>query len=214
MRPLLGTFVEIELRAGLSARRLNAWIDRGFAEIEGVERLMSRFRAGSDVSRLNRARGWIEVDPLTAVVLRAAEGLRRRTAGAFDPGAAVELRGGRARRLGRGRIDLGGIAKGFAVDRAVAVLRRAPGARGVVNAGGDLRALGAPARAAVRLPGDPPRLFPFSLRDAAATSSTGLRPDVVHRARGRRVAPGRTAVALAPSCLLADALTKVALARA
>ena len=39
-------------------------------------------------------------------------------------------------------LDLGGIAKGYAVDRAVAVLRRAGVRRGVVNAGGDLRVFG------------------------------------------------------------------------
>src|SRR5207237_9076434 len=40
------------------------------------------------------------------------------------------------------RFDLGGIAKGFAVDRAVQILRRARLAFGLVNAGGDLRAFG------------------------------------------------------------------------
>jgi len=42
------------------------------------------------------------------------------------------------------RIDLGGIAKGYAVDRALAVLKRL-GARGaLVNAGGDMAAFGQP----------------------------------------------------------------------
>ena len=40
------------------------------------------------------------------------------------------------------RIDLGGIAKGFAVDRAIEVLRRAGVAHASVNAGGDIRLLG------------------------------------------------------------------------
>ena len=39
-------------------------------------------------------------------------------------------------------IDLGGIAKGFAVDCAVAALKRAGVQAGIVNAGGDLRAFG------------------------------------------------------------------------
>jgi len=40
------------------------------------------------------------------------------------------------------QIDLGGIAKGFAIDRAVAVLRQAGVRHASVNAGGDLRLLG------------------------------------------------------------------------
>jgi len=45
------------------------------------------------------------------------------------------------------RVDLGGVAKGLAIDRAVAALRRAGIKAGIVDAGGDLRILGAhPAR--------------------------------------------------------------------
>jgi thiamine biosynthesis lipoprotein len=41
-------------------------------------------------------------------------------------------------------IDLGGIAKGYAVDRAAEVLRARGVRQAVINAGGDLRVLGAP----------------------------------------------------------------------
>ena len=40
------------------------------------------------------------------------------------------------------RIDLGGIAKGFAVDRALEALRGFGISSGMVNAGGDLAAFG------------------------------------------------------------------------
>ena len=40
-------------------------------------------------------------------------------------------------------LDLGGIAKGFAVDRAVAAMKAAGGKSGLVNAGGDLAGFGA-----------------------------------------------------------------------
>ena len=42
------------------------------------------------------------------------------------------------------RVDLGGIAKGHGIDRAVQVLREAGMAGGLVDVGGDLRAFGAP----------------------------------------------------------------------
>jgi len=40
------------------------------------------------------------------------------------------------------QIDLGGIAKGYAIDRAIAVLRNGGARRASVNAGGDIRLLG------------------------------------------------------------------------
>lgn len=57
-------------------------------------------------------------------------------------------------------LDLGGIAKGYAVDLAVRALRQAGIRDGLVNAGGDLYALGraqdgAPWEAGVRSPDDP-----------------------------------------------------------
>jgi len=55
------------------------------------------------------------------------------------------------------RLDFGGIAKGYAVDLAIGVLRDAGIANAIVNAGGDLRAMGVrgdrPWRVAVRKPG-------------------------------------------------------------
>ncbi len=57
--------------------------------------------------------------------------------------AALEFSAGSRVRLAAPlTLDLGGIAKGYAVDQAVAVLRRAGVMRGVVNAGGDLRVFG------------------------------------------------------------------------
>ena len=40
------------------------------------------------------------------------------------------------------KITLGGIAKGYAIDRAIAILAKRGVTRGLVNAGGDMRALG------------------------------------------------------------------------
>lgn len=59
-------------------------------------------------------------------------------------------------------IDLGGIAKGYGVDRAATALRRAGVRNALVNAGGDLYALGrsddGPWKVGVRDPFDPSRL--------------------------------------------------------
>jgi len=72
-----------------------------------------------------------------AAACRSSAGIQsRRLAGCRTaPGQQVRL----ARRV---RLDLGGIAKGFAVDQAIAQLRDAGVVSGSVNAGGDLRVLG------------------------------------------------------------------------
>jgi FAD:protein FMN transferase len=119
------------------------------------------------------------------------------------------------------QIDLGGIAKGFAVDRAVEALQRHGITGGLVNAGGDLRAFGPrPHLIDIRDPRQPGRtLFRVALRSAALASSAG-RFDPIRSAAARASAvidPATALPALAVSgatvcaacCMTADALTKV-----
>jgi thiamine biosynthesis lipoprotein len=119
------------------------------------------------------------------------------------------------------RIDLGGIAKGFAVDRAIDVLRDLGMPSGLVNAGGDLAVFGPSGlMVTVRDPGQPSRvLCQIELRDAAIASSgpqfnpwqslDAGGPAVINPASGEPVSAVIGATVRAPSCLLADALTKV-----
>lgn len=162
-RPLLGTFVEI------TAEREDA-VEAAFAVIARVHRLMSAHEPDSDLTRINRFAhlGPVEVDAWTAQVLDRALHWAERSGGAFDPARAgadalrsgllprhrhqpqprsgawtdIELRGRSVSFKRPACLDLGGIAKGFAVDRAVDALRTAGCVRGLVNAGGDLRGFG------------------------------------------------------------------------
>ena len=72
----------------------------------------------------------------------AVEALLKRGAG--DRALELRRRGRLQARLTRraAALDLGGIAKGYAVDRAAAILRRHGVENALINAGGDLRALG------------------------------------------------------------------------
>src|SRR5262249_51844832 len=108
-------------------------------------------------------------------------------------------------------IDLGGIAKGFAVDRAIDTLRRHGMARGVVNAGGDLAAFGpADEMVSVRDPRAPgSELCRVAGRDQALASSGGGPATAVAPPSGTASGAVHGATVLAPSCLVADALTKV-----
>ena len=177
-RLMLGTLVESEAtHPDLSVAR--AALRAGFDRIDDVDRMMSIFRADSEISRVNglAGRDAVSVSDDTYRVLREARALGARTRGALDvtilplmrlwSGAArdgrlpsrVELdttaglvgvgdlvldecrRAVALRRPGAG-IDLGGIAKGYAVDVAVEALRVRGIVSGIVNAGGDLRVLG------------------------------------------------------------------------
>src|SRR5262249_39699886 len=142
-------------------------------------------------------------------------------------GAAIELMAGYTVRLRDASvcIDLGGIAKGYAVDRAVAVLVQRGATEGVVNAGGDLKVFGPRPRAIhLRDPRDPRIVLDKVEIAGGALASSGGRADPVHSWRTetpcvvdpRRAAPADTvagASVIAPSCMVADALTKIVMIR-
>jgi thiamine biosynthesis lipoprotein len=238
-RPLLGTFVEIAV-AGQTFDAAEAAVEAAFSAVATVHRLMSFHEPDSDVSRLNRgaASGPVRVHDWTCQVLEAARDLHRRSEGMFDISVAPALQrlgllpGGhdRIQLLAENRvrfadpsvkIDLGGIAKGFAVDRAVEALLGQGIAEGLVNAGGDLRVFGPRSHAVdIRDPRQPDRaLYRVALRDAALASSAGrfdptcsrhaLDSGVIDPATAMPVRSIIGATVCAPSCVIADALTKV-----
>lgn len=193
-RPLLGTLVEIEA-SGLHRRRLDAAVDGAFEAIATVHRLMSFQDPASELSRLNDGCRIDRPHPWTVEVLGAAADLRARSGGAFDAACAG------------GGIDLSGIAKGFAVDRAVEALQSAGIERGIVNAGGDLAVFGAgEVEVGVRDPADPARLAALVVLRNEAFASSGR---VIDPHTRRPVQANDGASVRAPSCMMADALTKV-----
>jgi thiamine biosynthesis lipoprotein len=119
------------------------------------------------------------------------------------------------------RIDLGGIAKGFAVDCALEALRGFNIAGGMVNAGGDLAAFGSePHIVHIRHPRDPRRLICAVEVTGEALASTARRFDLFQSAEttGSAIIDPSTgkptelidgATVRASSCMVADALTKI-----
>ncbi|HEY6985081.1 MAG TPA: FAD:protein FMN transferase [Rhodanobacteraceae bacterium] len=250
-RPLLGTLVEIRVDDVEAAPALAA-IDAAFAEIAAVHRLMSFHEYDSDVSRINReaSREPVAVDPRAREVIRLALDFARASAGRFDPTIAAELvdwnllprpRDAPAPEarvswrdievLADGRvasakplwIDLGGIAKGYAVDRAIERLTALGIASACVNAGGDLRRIGPgwePVHIRSPVTQRPDRAL--LLGEGSVASSSGY----FHSARhlGHKVGPhvdalrrkalplDRAVSVVAERCAVADALTKIVIA--
>jgi thiamine biosynthesis lipoprotein len=247
-RPLLGTLVEISL-AGTGKEDLHEAAGHAFAEIARIHQLMSAHSAHGDVFRINSApaRSVVHVTESTWRVLELATDIANASGGVFDvtvgaamrargqlpaldhcrpdPGATfrdIELLPDNCVRVHRAlMIDLGGIAKGFAVDAAVDILKRNGVPAGCVNAGGDLRVFGAQATTVqVRDPLDPSiaraqvqlceRALATSANYAAERgySSAGL---VLDPLCGDVAAVGRSASVRASDCAVADALAKCVL---
>jgi thiamine biosynthesis lipoprotein len=237
----MGTWVAIEASAESETVAAQA-IEAAFTAFAEVERRMHPTRAGSDVARINAAPPGLRtpIHASTAGVLSLALRLNELTDGVFDPCLPTEC--GRLTDLEVGRssceaefwviaqaplaLDLGGIAKGYAIDCAVAALREGGCAAGAVNAGGDLRRFGA--RPEIILLRRADRSYRPHLLENAALAVSDLdepRRPPEHRGyyirrlirRGRAAcadtvgAVHRHAAVLAGDAMRADALTKCVL---
>ena len=178
-RYLMGTSIQVAAFGGDEARR-KAAIEEAYGAIQEVDRLMSNYRADSELAHINAraAKEAVRVsDPMFAV-LQAAQDIGAKSGGAFDVtvGPLVRLWGfhdkkphipsatelASVRPLVSNRnlildpatrtvrftregveLDLGGIAKGFAVELAGGVLRR-HGLGAFIDAGGNQYMVGAP----------------------------------------------------------------------
>jgi thiamine biosynthesis lipoprotein len=231
-RPLLGTFIEV---TGDS----EGAIDAAFDAVAHVHRLMSAHEPDSDISRINHFghQRAVEVDAPTLAVLERALFWSKASEGAFDiiaAGAAaiergyvplhpgqprpqarlwtcLELCGRTARLLKPACIDVGGIAKGYAVDRAIAAMKAAGAALGLVNAGGDMAGFG-PQSWPVLVVRPETRLAIANIaisNGAIATSS--VQPDGTDPHLFKRSADLLSATVCAPAAIDADALTKIML---
>ena len=227
-RPQLGTLVEIGVAniddTAHGAAAVTRAIDAAFARIAGIEKALTRFDPRSEIGRFNDAASGttIEVGDDARIVLNAAAALCVASGGLFDVSLGTGADGWvclgaqlRKRRAGV-RLDLGGIAKGHAVDAAVEALRRAGIAAGWVNAGGDLRVFGT-----LALPIDlrdeacgGVRRFAVLREGAFATSWIDRSPSTPASRSNASARAGpdvgaRHASVAAERCLWADALTKV-----
>ncbi len=197
LRPLLGTFVEIQL--GSDDDRHRQVLHQAMERIAEIQRSMSIHDPNSELSRLNAAplhQFHPVSDDLMTVVLR---GLfwSQKSQGDFDMTILpllqqhglvpdhhpdpTTIRGYQwldceptrgIRRRANIRLDTGGIAKGFAVDAAVKLLEQQEISDYLINAGGDLRIGRAPVAVLVRHPVHPEHLIPIASLSGCAIASS------------------------------------------
>jgi thiamine biosynthesis lipoprotein len=237
----MGTEVELMVH-GRAGERWEA-VEK---EFELLEQSMSRFRPDSELSRLNRDGRIVGSRPLVEVVRAAVDARERTgglfdptvhdalvLAGydrTFEEVADVALHvrddvgcagevdvDGRRIVLGDGvRLDLGGIAKGYAVDRAAELLAHA--GPSLVNAGGDVAVRGGSWPVGVETADGTITLL--LERGALATSGSDRRRWTTERGSAHHLIDPRTgrsantgvlrATVFADSALEAEVLAKVA----
>jgi thiamine biosynthesis lipoprotein len=243
--------VEISIFDERPEHALHALADIAFGRIARVQSLMSFHDTSSELSRLN-ACGHLHPLPVnewTYEVISEAVRLGRASDGVFDIAVAPELvcwgflprhfagedhSGGTYGDIelhGDCRIsfrqplllDLGGIAKGFAVDKAAEFLTEVGVKEAVINAGGDLRFIGKmPDLVALRDPRAPREQFIEAEVTAPAVATSAAyfanrrhhARKVTHILHPRTRKPMRSNVSVsvfARSCMDADALAKVVL---
>jgi thiamine biosynthesis lipoprotein len=199
-------------------------IGAAYAAVAQVERLMHPTRSGSDLLAIRRVACGrpLAVHAWTWEVLALSKRLNELTNGLFDP-----CRPGSPGRLEDLElaspytvvahaplcIDLGGIAKGYAVDRALLALRASGCRGGLVNAGGDMAVFGDDSHPIViRGAGGAGGIVQLKNRALASSDVCGAtRPaehcGYYHGVTRRLLSAGRVSVSAA-SAAVADALTK------
>ena len=143
---------------------------------EEVERKLSIWRPDSEISRYVSLD---QVSPETRPCYEAAFALQRSSGGAFNPFWRGPEKGP----------DLGGIAKGFAVDLAAARLLRGDGVRRslLIDLGGNLKVVRGTWRTGIRDPSRPDGIVrTLTLTNGMACATSG------EYARGKHIRDGRT----------------------
>jgi thiamine biosynthesis lipoprotein len=206
----MGTVVSFDVPA---AARLDGSLDEAIRWLHWVDRVFSTYRPDSDVTLL--AEGVVTVDacaPEVAEVIEACAFLRERSGGYFTASPW-------------GRFDPSGYVKGWAVERAAAILTAAGSASHLVNGGGDVQCVGgrpvegaaepAPWRIGIADPFHAGQLalVVAAADGAVATSGTAERGAHIVNPRTGRPAAGLASLTVAgPSLALADACATAAFA--
>lgn len=243
-KPLLGTFVEITTEDGGDV--LHA-IEMAFRAIEQVQSLMGFHDPDSELSQIN-ARSHLEpirIHPWTTEVLAIAKEIHLQSQGIFNCGIGhrlveagllprhvnldAQLFGGIEdlefieANCVRSKLplclDLGGLAKGYAVDKAVEVLVDHGIHTGSVNAGGDMRFFGDRVQGIqIRNPSTPHELIRIGGMKAGSIATSSLyfaRRDadtksfMVNPINQEHIEFLESCSVVASECVYADALTKV-----
>ena len=218
---LLGTEVEITV-SEKNAKKAKRAIELALKKIRDEEKNLSYYLASSELSRINQNAGkrWIEASPELFSLIKISLAYSQLTDGAFDIAFScggykkiiLDEKRKRIKFAQKGMaLDLGGIAKGYIVDRIVKFLQKEGVKEGIVNAGGDLKVFGRKSyRIAIRNPFDKKNILKVIAVKNKAVCTSGLYERAGHIRNpktGKPIAnPLASVTIIAPTAMAADAL--------
>jgi thiamine biosynthesis lipoprotein len=239
-KPLLGTFVDVTVSDHVSDKALIALSNQLFDHIEHIQLAMSFHDSNSELSKINQLahKDALTISADMQSVLHHALSLSHDTEGDYDIAIGAELVSRQVLpnhelRVNRDAnwfnivlkdntvflttpllIDLGGIAKGYAVDKAIESVTT--DAEVTINAGGDLRMTHWQGQTvAIRVPYSKSGESRSIEMQAAALATSGYyfndQQYVSLNGNQQQLLSECSVSVFADSCMIADSLTKVAL---
>lgn len=235
-RPLLGTFVEISLSDSLlPVHLLEDLADMAFGRIARVQSLMGFHDSSSELSRLNACGHLhpLSVNEWTREIIGEAVRISRISDGVFDVAAledeestyrdVVLHRDGRVSFKRPLALNLSSVARGFALDKAADLLSEQRVQQASINAGGDIRFVGArPCSVPIGAPAAPPNIrlnaqvtAPAVFTSAAYSANRRHHwkkiHDILHPQTQKPMRSNVSLSVFAQTSVQADALTRVVL---
>lgn len=249
-QPLLGTYVDITISGEASEETLHSLCNDAYEAIFQVQELLSFHDPESQLSKINNlpVNTPLAIHPWTFEVLETALQISDLTQGVYDVtiGSTMVRKNllpniHKTQLTDQGNwqdihlkksdltiqldrpvtIDLGGIAKGFAVDKALTSIKSAQLKQAIINAGGDIKMLH-PEGETIHIRAasgsnltDHDFIKQPMLDHAVATSSNTFAPNhepsyIIDPRNHECIIDSRSISIFAPDCITADALTKAA----
>jgi FAD:protein FMN transferase len=203
VEPAMGTVFSLSVvRDGLPEAALRSALAAACEPLHRADAVFSTWDAGSPVSLLRRGQaGLADLPGEVAEIVAECQAARVASGGWFDPWAMPD------------GFDPTGLVKGWAVERALAVLHENGVPGGLVNGGGDVAVFGSPApgqlwRVGVRHPWRPGALAAV-IETGAAVATSGCYergPHLIDPGTGRPAIRAASATVTGPRLALADAL--------
>jgi len=197
----MDTFVRVEIKGDFNKEFKNRVANKAIARMKELGKRFNYFSGDSELAKLNSQKNGekIPLSPGMRKVLKASREFCELTQGAFD----VRLGAG-------GKIDLGGIAKGFIVDEGIECLKESGVKIAIINAGGDMYCMGENFKVGIKDPKDPRKIIAtFAVKNKGVATSGGYeRPGHIKNPRtGKPVRNTfRSVTVIANDCMTADAL--------
>lgn len=242
IKPILGTYVSISIAAKITREKLIEVTEAGYKEIYRIHELMSFHEPTSEITKLNlsASKKPIQISDDTLQVINSALELSKTTSGIFDISCAnvmveqkrlpdhgfkfseesnwndIQLESNKIFFSKPLIIDVSGLAKGFAVDKAYKRIKLllseyADKIQICINAGGDLKQTPWQNRKVkIRETGKlSVNDHCIEMRDSSMATSSGEHGSLIIKDGKNICKKSKSVTVFASSCMVADALTKV-----